>query len=66
MEVTIDIDKLKQDLINYIGTSLSHNPVAIIELSNISNANSYELIEFALKNKFDLRKYIIDEKIFRK
>ena len=51
----IDIEKLRQDLINYFGTAMYNaSPLAILELTKIKRASSQELINIALKNNFDL------------
>ena len=54
----INIEKLRNDLIDYFGTAM-HNasPLAIIELSKIENANEQEIIKIAIKNNFDLNEY---------
>lgn len=55
----INIEKLREDLINYYGTAmLNVSSLAIIELSKVENANENQLIEIAQQNKFDLNKYI--------
>lgn len=63
----IDYEKLREDLIDYYGTA-SYNgfPMAIIELSNVENANNEELINIAIKNNFNLNNYKKDEiKIYK-
>lgn len=55
--MNIDYEKLRNDLIDYFGTAMSCNPMVVIELSNVQNASNYTLIQIALKNGFDLRKY---------
>ena len=54
----IDIEKLRQDLIDYYGTALFNaSPYAIVELQKIENATYEELIKIAKDNNFDLNKY---------
>lgn len=54
----INIEKLKQDLIDYFGTAMfSVSPLSIFELSKIEKATDEEIIEIALKNNFDLNNY---------
>lgn len=54
----IDTEKLRKDLINYYGTAFTGGfPVAVIELSQVENADDSELIKIAEKNGFDLNKY---------
>ena len=56
----IDTEKLRKDLINYYGTAFTGGfPVAVIELSEVENADDSELIKTAEKSGFDIRKYII-------
>ena len=59
----INIDKLRNDLIDYFGTAMFNaSPLAIMDLSKVKKANNKELIEIAIKNNFDLNKYKIDER----
>lgn len=61
--IEINIEKLKQDLIDYFGTAMFNaSPLAMIELSKVENANDEELIEIALNNNFDLSKYQTNSK----
>lgn len=55
----INIEKLREDFINYYGTATFNvSSLAIIELSKVENADENQLIEIAQQNKFDLNKYI--------
>ena len=59
MYETINIEKLRDDLINYYGTALyNSSPLAIIELSKIERSNDEEIIKIAIENNFNLNKYI--------
>ena len=59
----IDIEKLREDLIDYYGTAMFNaSPLAIIELTKIENASPQELINIALKNNFDLTEYETNNK----
>lgn len=54
----INIEKLRNDLIDYFGTAMfTASPLAIIELSKLKNANEQEIIRIAIKNNFDLNQY---------
>ncbi len=54
----INIEKLRNDLIDYFGTALFNgNSMAIVDLSKIEQANDYELIEIAIQNGFNLNNY---------
>lgn len=55
--MNIDYEKLRNDLIDFFGTAIVYNPMAVIELSNVQNASNYNLIQIALKNGFDLSEY---------
>jgi len=55
----IDFERLRNDLINYFGTSTSLFSNATMDLIEVENASFEKLIEIALKNNFDLDDYII-------
>lgn len=55
----INIEKLRKDLIDYFGTAMFNaSPFAIMNLTEVENANSDKLIQIALKNNFNLEDYI--------
>lgn len=63
MNVEIDIESLRKDLIDYYGTAMfNSSPLAIIELSKVEKSSDEEVIEIAKNNNFDLNKYIINSK----
>lgn len=53
----IDFERLRDDLIEFFGTAIYYNPMAIMELEEVKRANPEELIKIALNNKFDLERY---------
>jgi len=58
--MNIDIEKLREDLIDYYGTAMFNaSPLAIIELTKIEKATEKEIIQIAIDNKFDLNEYVI-------
>ena len=58
MNEDLNIDKLREDLLDYYGTAIFNaSPLAIIELINIEKASNEELKEIALNNNFDLNEY---------
>lgn len=59
MNITIDVDKLRQDLINYFGTATFYNKMAMMDVIKIEQASDEEVVEIALKNGFDLKRYEI-------
>jgi hypothetical protein len=60
MEVEIDIEKLRSDLMDYFGTATHFFPAATMDLIKVQNASGEELINIALKNNIDLSKYIVN------
>ena len=58
--MTIDIETLRKDLINYFGTAMQFNPMAIMDLTKVENASPEELVEIAQDNNFDLNDYKIN------
>lgn len=55
--MTINIEQLRKDLIDYFGTAMQYNPMAMMELEEVRRASAERLIEIAIKNGFDLEKY---------
>ncbi len=54
----IDIDSLREDLINYLGSAMMYNITAQADLIFITSCSNEELLEYALQNDFDLSNYI--------
>ena len=63
-EIIIDIDKLKDDLINYFGSATPMYPVAFMDVINVENASPEELVQIAIQNGFDLNDYRVYQKGF--
>lgn len=59
----IDYNKLRSDLIDYFGTAMSFNPMAVVNLSEVEYASEQKLIEIALKNNFDITNYVKNKTI---
>ena len=55
--MTIDIEKLREDLIDYFGTASFYNKMAMMDLVNVESASDTEVIEIAIQNGFDIEKY---------
>lgn len=54
----IDFEKLRSDLIDYLGTAFyAGYGVAIVEISDVERASNEELIELAQKYGFNLENY---------
>ena len=62
MEITIDIDALRNDLINYFGSAMQYNQVAMMDLIKVEQASDNEVVNIALKNGFNLYDYEIKGK----
>ena len=60
--MNINYEKLKNDLIDYFGTAMSFNPIAIMNVSEVKNATYDKLIQIAVKNGFNLNDYIVKTK----
>ena len=57
--MTIDIESLRKDLIDYFGSAMSFNPLAMSDLTKVENSSPEELIKIAQDNNFDLEDYEI-------
>ena len=56
----IDFNKLRNDLIDYLGTAFyAGYGIAIVEISQITLASNEELIKIAKQYGFNLNDYII-------
>ncbi len=54
----MDYEKLRRDLIEYYGSAaMSGLPMATIELIHIEKASPEQLLQYARRAGFDLRKY---------
>ena len=54
----ININKLRDDLINYFGTAMFKvSPIAMFDLNEVKNASPEKLILIAKKYKFNLNDY---------
>lgn len=60
--MTIDIDKLRDALMDYYGTAINSGfPMAVIELGGVSSDSPEELINMAKQIGMDLRDFEIDD-----
>lgn len=56
----IDIYKLRADLMDYYGTAMLNGfPMAIVNLSRIESATDEDILQIALKENFNIEKYIV-------
>lgn len=63
MNITIDIDRLRSDLINYFGTAREIYPISMMNLVNVETASDEEIVRIALNNNFNLYNYEIKERV---
>lgn len=60
-EIIIDVDDLREDLIDYFGTGMFNvSPVMMIMLEKVKSASDMEVVDIAIKNGFDIRKYEVN------
>lgn len=60
MEVIIDIERLRNDLIDYFGTAMySGFGMAVVDVVKVQRASDEEVISIAQECNFDLNKYVI-------
>ena len=59
-EMNINIERLRQDLIDYFGSATPIYPMAIMDVIEVERASYDKLIEIAKNNGFDLDNYIMD------
>lgn len=53
----IDIEKLRNYLINYYGTASTKYPQAIYEVIELENSSEEKVLKLALKNNINLDKF---------
>lgn len=59
MYIPIDIDRLRSDLIQYLGTAAYLNPNAQADLIIAENTNDYKIIEMARNYGFEMTDYAV-------
>lgn len=58
--MSIDIDKLRSDLIDYFGTAMTSGyGMAVMDLVRVERASAEELVNIAIECGFDLNDYVI-------
>ena len=60
--MTIDVDALRQDLINYFGSAMTVCQTSVIDLIKVEKASDYEIVDIAIQNNFNLYDYEIKDK----
>ena len=58
-EITIDIEALRRDLMDYFGSATPMFPQAYMDVIEVQNASANKLIQIALQNGFHLEDYQI-------
>lgn len=60
-EIIIDVDDLREDLIDYFGTGMFNaSPAMMIMLEKVKSASDMGVVDIAIKNGFDIRKYEVN------
>ena len=55
----LDIERLRKDLIEHFTSAMFIvSPIALVDLTEVENANEEQIVKIALNNKFDLKKYL--------
>lgn len=55
----IDIERLRKELIDYFTSAMFFaSPIALVDLTEVENANDEELIIIAINNGFNLKNFI--------
>lgn len=57
--MTIDVEKLREDLIIYFGSASLYYKNAIMDVMRIKQADDNEVVRIALENHFNLNDYEI-------
>lgn len=57
--MNIDLEKLREDLIDYFGTAMGYFPIAVMNVAEVESVSDEKLIDIAIKNGFDLTDYEI-------
>ena len=58
MNENLNIDKLREDLLDYYGTAMFNGfPMAVFDLNKVERASDEELRQMAQRNGVDLTKY---------
>ncbi len=58
----IDVDALRNDLINYFGTALFYNPNAMMELIEVEKASDEQIVQIAIQKGFDINMYDVNNR----
>ena len=59
MNITIDVDSLRHDLIDYFGAASMYNSIALADLVRVQSASDNEIVNIAIRNGFNIYDYEI-------
>ena len=62
MDFEYDFDRLRQDLLDFFGTSMMFNPMAVLNVVDVEKADNEKLLHLAQSNGFDLDNYKVKGK----
>ena len=62
MEITIDVDELRQDLKDFYGSAMQYNPAAVMDLIKVEQASYNEIVRIAQDNHINLFDYEIKDR----
>ena len=66
-QITIDVDKLREYLIDYYGTAMFNGfPMAIEELEEVKRASDEKVVEIALKENINLLDFEIKPYVYKR
>ena len=62
MDFEYDFDRLRQDLLDFFGTSMMFNPMAVLNVVDVEKADNEKLLHLGQSNGFDLEEYRVKRK----
>lgn len=62
MDLEFDFERLRHDLLEFFGTSMMFNPMAMLNVVDVENADNEKLLHLAQSNGFDLDEYKVKGK----
>ena len=61
----IDYDKLRSDLIDYLGTAINYYPMVVVEIEEVKKASDNELLIYARQHSFNVEDYAVGKTYHR-
>ena len=62
MELDFDFERLRKDLLDFYGTAMMFNPMAMLNVVDVEKADNEKLLHLAQSNGFDLEEYRVKRK----